>query len=426
MEEATHTSLDQFFNQWIYGAGAPKLQLSYSYDNAKHQLALTVKQTQKLEGHVGLFTIPTAVEVITAGGSKSFPITVSKAEEAFSFPAESAPLMVLFDQGGHVLKSVEFQKDKKEWIYQLKNASELADRADAVLALAKLKNDEEALNAIGVALRNDKAWGVRAAAADALADLANPAAAKFLLAVLDSNDVPWVRYRAAGALGKYKGDAAVATKLESIAKSDSSFRTRAAALGSLGKLKTAAAFPVLEAAIAADSPDDLLRNSALRALGALGDDKAVPLLKMWAAVGKPLDSRTAAISSLGQLQKDNKDLTKEIASYLSESRFSIRIAAIFALGARGDASAIPALESLLKGGDLSIVLAPLVQGQIERIKQPGGGSEGNAAAAGSGSTKLESGGAAAVNQKLERLEKLIQEMSERLKSIENRLPPPKQ
>src|SRR5712692_10336582 len=37
----------------------------------------------------------------------------------FPLPAESAPLMVLFDKGGHVLKSAEFHKEKKEWLYQL-------------------------------------------------------------------------------------------------------------------------------------------------------------------------------------------------------------------------------------------------------------------------------------------------------------------
>jgi len=425
VEEATHTDLDQFFNQWIYGAGAPKLQLSYAYDDAKHQLALNVKQTHKVEGHVGLFAFPTTVEIATAAGSKSFPITVSKLEEVFNFPAESAPLMVLFDKGGHVLKSAEFQKGKKEWVYQLKNAPDLGDRADAVVALGKLKNDEEALNAIGDALRIDKALGLRVIAADTLGETGSPAAAKYLLATLASNDAPSVRNRAANALGNIKGDASAASKLESIAKSDSSFRTQAAALQSIGKLKTAGAFTVLEAAVASDSPDDVLRKAALRALGTLGDDKAVPLLKRWAAVGKPTDSRTAAIRSLGQLQKDNKDLTKEIESYLTEPRFSVRMASIFALGTRGDASAIPALESLLNGGDLSIELAPMIKGQIERLKQPAALKEGRGGA-GAGGQKPDSSDASSVNEKLDHLERLIQEMSERLKSIETRLPPPKQ
>jgi aminopeptidase N len=423
IEEATHTDVDQFFNQWVYGAGAPKLDISYAYDAAKHQIALAVKQTQKLEGHVGLFAVPTTVEVTTSAGSKSFPITVSKSEEVFSFAADSAPLLVLFDKGGHVLKSAEFHKDKKEWIYQLKNATELADRADAVIALAAMKTDDEAITAVAEALRGDKSWGVRTAAADALADAANPVAIKYLTAVLDSKDDPWVRNRAAAALGSYKSDPAVSAKLESVAKSDASFRTRAAALQSLGKLKSPGALPVLEAAIASDSPDDILRNAALRALGSLGDDKAVPLLRQWIAVGKPTESRTAAINSLAKLDKENKEITKEIASHLAEPRFSVRISSVFALGARGDASAIPALESLLNGGDLSIEFAPMIRGQIERLKKPDGGKDAHP---GAEDRKPDSNDSSAVTEKLEHLEKLIQEMSARLKSIETRLPPPKQ
>jgi len=56
--------------------------------------------------------------------------------------------MVLFDKGGHILKSTEFHKEKKEWLYQLKNAAELADRAEAAQALAKLKSDEDAVAAL--------------------------------------------------------------------------------------------------------------------------------------------------------------------------------------------------------------------------------------------------------------------------------------
>jgi len=78
--------------------------------------------------------------------------------------------------------------------------------------------------------------------------------------------------------------------------------------------------------VAADSPDDFLRKAALRSLGSLGDDKAVPLLLQWSAAGKPLDSRTAAINSLGRLQKDNKDITKQIAAYLTEPHFPVRMA----------------------------------------------------------------------------------------------------
>jgi aminopeptidase N len=429
IEEATHANVDQFFSQWVYGAGAPKFDLSYTYDGEKHQVMLTVKQTQKVEGRVGLFRVPVDVEITTATGPKLYNIVVSKDKQTFSLPAESAPLMVLFDKGGQLLKSAEFHKEKKEWLYQLKNAADLADRADAAVALGKLKNDEEVVAALGEALRNDKAWGVRAIAADTLGKFSDAAASKLLLAALDSNDKPWVRSRVVTALGNFKDDPAVAAKLNSIAKQDDSYRARAAALQALGHLKGPDVFATLTAAVAADSPDGFLRKAALRSLGSLGDDKAVPLLLQWSAVGKPIDSRTAAINGLGRLQKDNQDITKQIAAYLAEPHFPVRMASIYALGSRGDSTAIPALEALLKSDDLSIEMVPMIKGQIARLKKPadakpdahpGGENAGEESGESAGGEK------STTEQRLDKLERLLQEMSDRLKSIEKRLPPTKQ
>ena len=428
IEEATHTNVDQFFSQWLYGAGAPKFDLSYSYDAEKHQVALTVKQTQTVEGRVGLFRAPVEVEITTASGPKLYNVPVSKEKQIFPLPADSAPLMLLFDKGGHILKSSEFHKEKKEWLYQLKNASDLPDRADAVVALGKMKGDEEVVAALGESLRSDKAWGVRATTADTLGHLGGAPSSKLLLAALDSNEKPWVRSRVVSALGNFKDDAAIVAKLNAVAKQDDSYRARAAALQALGQLKASTAFATLEAAVNADSPDGFLRNAALRSLGSLGEEKAVPLLLEWSAAGKPIDSRRAAINSLARLQKDNQDITKQIAAYLTEPHFPIRMAAIYALGGRGDATAIPALEALLKSDDLSIEMTPMIKGQIARLKKPADGKP--RANSGYGDTDEESAENVGsenltTEQRLEKLERLLQEMSERLKSMEKRLPPAK-
>ena len=75
-------------------------------------------------------------------------------------------------------------------------------------------------------------------------------------------------------------------------------------------------------------------------------------------------------------------------------------------------------------------MAPMIKGQIARLKKPaaakpasasGGGEE---SAGGSGSAS-EKGGDSAVLQRLDKLERLVQEMNDRLKSFETRLPQPK-
>ena len=430
IEESSHANVDQFFSQWFYGAGAPKFDLNYSYDSDKQQVALTVKQTQKVEGRVGLFRVPVDVEITTSSGPKLYDITVSKTEQIFTLPADSAPLMVLFDKGGHILKSSEFHKEKKEWLYQLKNATEFSDRADAAVALEKMKSDEEVVNTLGAALRHDKFWGLRATAADALGRVGGAAASKQLLDALNSSNEPWVRYHVVNALGNFKDDKSIVAKLDAIAKDDNSLRARAAALQALGRLKSPGALATLEAAVSGDSPDGYLRNAALRALGPLGDDKAVPLLEQWSAPGKPIDSRTAAIRSLASLEKSSQGITKQIAGYLSEPHFPVRMAAIFSLGGRGDATAVPALEALLKSSDLSIEMVPMIKEQIARLQKPSAkpasaSAEGGPSAGGTASASENGEGSSAVLERLEKLEHLVQEMNDRLKSIETRLPPPK-
>jgi aminopeptidase N len=423
IEEATHTNVDAFFQQWIYGAGAPKFELSYAYDETKKQVALTVKQTQKREGHVGLFNVPVDVEITTASGPKLYPIHVTQESEVFTFPADSAPLMVLFDKGTQILKSAQFKKEKKELLYQLKNAGEVADRADAAAALGKLKGDDEAAAALGEALRNDKSSGVRRTAASALGELGGAAASKQLLEALSSAKEPWIRGSIVLALENFKDDAAVVARLQTVAREDSSYRARGAALRAIGRIKSAGAYETLVAAVNADSPDGFLRNAALSGLGALGDDKAVPLLLEWAGPGKDMDSREAAIGSLARLQKDNKDFTQVIAGYLQDSHFPIRRTAIYALGGRGDASAIPALEAMLQSKNLSIEMQPTIKEQIERLKNPLAKVDPHGTMKPDGNAG-EKGGE---DERLIHVEQLVREMNDRLKEIEKRLPPaPKQ
>jgi hypothetical protein len=104
------------------------------------------------------------------------------------------------------------------------------------------------------------------------------------------------------------------------------------------------------------------------------------------------------------------------------------MASIYALGGRGDATAVPALEALLKSDDLSIEMAPMIKAQIARLKKPANGKpDANHGAGDSGEESSEgSDEKLTTEQRLEKLEHLLQEMSERLKSMEKRLPPPKQ
>ena len=417
IEESTHVDVDRFFDQWIYGAGAPRFAVSTTYDANAKQVCMQVKQTQELRGHVGLFEVPVEVAVTTAAGTKDFPITVAKADETFSFPADSEPLSVLFDKGDKILKSIEFHKPPEQWIYQLRHADDVADRVDAAQALGDIKGNDAVIAALGEAAAQDRFWGVRVQALTALGRIGGAPAEKGVLPGLGAAE-PWVREVAVEQLGKFPDDAALAPKLTEIAGKDSAYRVRAAALLALGQRKSDGAMSTLENAAKTDSPDDVIRRAALRALGALGNDAAAPRLTEWLEPGKPTRLRTAAIDSLGKLAKKDGSVESRLIALLNDADFDIRLAAVYALGERGDPAAIEPLENLRKSGDIPSGGGPIIQQQIARIKNPRAGEEGASAPE---SARRENGPSSGNQQIVERLDKIEQnlvEMNERLKKLE--------
>lgn len=425
IEQATSRNVDEFFHQWLYRAGAPEFEVHYTYDDAARQVKLDVQQTQKVEGLVGLFHVPIEIEIATASGNKTYPIDVSKATESFTFPADGAPRMVLFDKGDAILKTVKFDKDPVAWMYQLKNAETVPDRADAAVALGEVKGNDEVIAALGEAALHDPFWGVRNESLRALGKIGGASAEKQVLAAI-GNEAPWVRQVAVTQLGLFKDDPPLGSKLTEIAANDKAWAVRGAALGSLAAIKAPNALDTLTAAVKSESPDDLIRNAALRGLGTLGDDRGVSLALEWSALGKPFESRRSAITALANLDKSNTAITKTLISYLREPYFDIKFAALFALGRRGDVSAIGPLEELVKSGDLSLGTTPYVQRQIDALKakaagkKPGGEGEAETGAAAGAMNDQET-----LLQQMQKLERQMEELNQRMAGIESKLAAPK-
>ncbi len=427
IEESAHVSVDRFFDEWIYGAGAPRFAVSTTYDAGAKQVRMEVKQTQDVRGHVGLFEAPVEIAVTTAAGTKTFSITVTKADETFSFPVESEPLLVLFDKGDKILKTVEFHKPAAQWIYQLQHAEDLPDRLEATQALGDMKGNDGAIAALGEAAARDHFWGVRVQALTALGRMGGAQAEKAVLPGLTDPE-PWVREVAVEQLGKFSDDPALAARLTEIAGKDRMYRVRAAALLALGQRKAEGAMITLENAARADSPDDVIRRAALRAMGVLGNDQAARQLLEWVEPGKPMRLRTAAIDSLGRIAKKDESVESRLIALLNDSDFDIRLATVYALGERGDPAAIEPLENLRKSGDIPSGGGPVIERQIARIKNPGEAQEperqsaaapnGESAGPASPAADGRASGNQQIVERLDKIEQNLAEMNERLKKIE--------
>jgi aminopeptidase N len=370
IEQTTSVNVDRFFHQWIYRAGAPEFEVSYSFDASAHEVKLDVKQTQKVEGLVGLFDVPVDVEIATAARRKTYPIEIQKPEETFTFPSDSEPLMVLFDAGDKILKKVEFDKTPVMLSYQLRHAEAVPDRADAAVALAEARNNLGVISALGDAAQHDPFWGVRVEALHALGKLGGSEAEEAVLAATE-DPKPWVREVAAAELARFAPDSAVTPKLVAMATADPAYLVRAAALPALAQAKSSRAFDLLTAASKTDSPDDVVRRAALSSFGTLGDTRALSLLLDWASPGKPFRCRESAIASLAVLDKANPKITRTLISYLHEPYFDLQVATILALARRGDPAATEPLQAMLHGRELTTVEEPFIQTALSMLQNKG-------------------------------------------------------
>src|SRR5258708_3847772 len=94
IEEFSGRSYDQFFDQWLYHAHYPELEITYSWDELSRLAKLSVHQTQQLSENVLLFRFPLAVRFKGKFGTMDRQIQVSAKEENSYFPLQPPPTIL--------------------------------------------------------------------------------------------------------------------------------------------------------------------------------------------------------------------------------------------------------------------------------------------------------------------------------------------
>lgn len=343
------TDLTWFEREWFYRSGYPHYVVADSYDEAAHALTIDIRQRND-DG--APYRMPVVIEAFAKGHSYRIESWVSRnAQTVVLRGIASRPQMVLFDPNNTILRELIFPKPVGELAYQLAHAAHVGDREWALHQLASLR----ATQPIARAARVDAFYGVRADAVTLAAGLNDASAVDAGMHDSDKR----VRIAAASAASSLASPIpGVFTDLQAAA-ADADPIVVAAALQSLGALHAAHAYAMLVAASRRPSFHQAIAAGALRGLGALGDERAFALLEMRTAYGTQDQERNAAIASLAQLavrihfQAQALPVLRSIA--LHDPLPTSRDAAIEALGALGNAQAIPTLEQASRNDSQTIL-----------------------------------------------------------------------
>ncbi len=346
----TGRNLDWFFDQWVYRPGHPCFRVSWSYDDDQKLATVSVKQTQSTSDGTAIFRMPVTIDFRKGKGRvQSFRVEITDPEHTFAFPVTQKPDLCRFDPYGGILKELDFEKSVGELRLQLREDDDIAGRQFAAEQLGK-KGGREAIAALETAVMSDKFWACQAAAAKALGKIHTTPARDALLRCL-----PTVRHLKAkravvAALGEFRGDESVLQALTPIARRDRSWFVEAEACRSIGKLRLPGSFDVLKANIDRPSFRQVVRIGCIDGLVELRKDAGLEIISRAARYGEPFQGRTPAVGALARLGQyfpaRKKALGEEIAEYLEDPDFRVRIAAANALKTLKDDSQVAALDRM--------------------------------------------------------------------------------
>lgn len=365
-ENATGHGLNWFFDQWVHKGGHPDYKVSYTYDDRSRMVQLTILQTQRVDSVTPLFEMPIDIEIVTASERIKKRIRVSQKKEVFSISVPQSPERVLFDPEDWVLKTLNFQKSKQEWIDQLLNEEHIMCRYRAAKALKRFDKDEEVLMALAKAASTDNFWAVRREAILSIKKFAGKEVEKVLIKSASSDKKSFVRRAAIAALGDVKTDGS-RKALRAVIKADSSYYAVAAALTALVSADPKNCKEDIRTALDRRSDREVIMEAAAKGLAAIEDYDILPVFLELFETPSPFAQRGAVLSAIAKLGKGDAKTIKLLGEQLHSDRRNYRHQAIFALEASGETSAIDILLEFKKNEEKNSTLRK-VDAAIKKLR----------------------------------------------------------
>ncbi|MGC9326069.1 MAG: HEAT repeat domain-containing protein, partial [Candidatus Hinthialibacter sp.] len=346
VEKTTGLSMDQFFEQWVFRAGHPRLQVKHEWLADQKQVKLSLKQTQETREGEPLFVFPLNIEICMGDETIEKTMQISQKEESVFIDCPHAPRSINIDPKISVLMELDHDKSEDMLLYDLEKGSTIIVKIRAIRALAD-KRSEKIRNALLQAARSDSNLRVRQEALSVLGKDRSPKGLDAHLSMLN-DDNPKIRRKVIQSMdGFYKEKKAIDALIDRC-RHDSSNNVRADAAEMLAKLKAEKLYPVLKKNLNEKSWQNRLSISAMNALTDLHEKSVYPDLVELSQDPHHRDVRTAAIRCLGRLAEKHESLQKDtldrLLTYLKSPAESIRRAAVSGLQSLKNEDAVSQLR----------------------------------------------------------------------------------
>jgi len=344
LEHEAGTPLEHLFEQLVYSAGHPSLNISYRWDSENQLLRLNVKQVQGADCPE-TYDLELEVE-ITAGDEKivsKIPLDVR--EVSLHFPLRTKPSHVCVDPWLKLLRAVSVERPVEEALKAVVECRSVVCRLENVEFLGK-QGGRRVVEALEKVVKHDSFWGVSYQASKALGQIKSGEAKQALLRCLADVKHPKVRRGVVEALGSFEKDEQVAEALKKIIDDASeSYYVRQAACISLGRLKTPENLPALIKALGYESHAHAIACGAVAGLSELGTDEAFTYVAGRTEPPYPTPVRLAAIAGLAKFP-DKQEVFERLEKLSYDSNERVRGAVVSAARELMDSRLLGTLDRL--------------------------------------------------------------------------------
>jgi aminopeptidase N len=172
-EEVTGKDLNWYFNQWYFGSGHPKLEISYDYNNATRTASVIVAQTQKGDK---VFKLPINIDVWNGDAKTRHMVWAENKVDTFNFTVTAKPDNINVDADKILLAEKKDTKTLEAYAHQYFHAGNFLDRREAVAFMYDIDNAKSELGRkVLLAALSDTSFRIRSFAINAFTRLASDA-----------------------------------------------------------------------------------------------------------------------------------------------------------------------------------------------------------------------------------------------------------
>lgn len=348
LEELSGRSFDRFFDQWIYNASIPDLNVNYEWDEKEKVAKISVSQQQKVNDKQVKLQFPLSIKFKTKSGVVNRSFDVTQIEEDFFVHLQQAPEIVRIDPEFSLLAKINFKPPTEMLYLQLVAKDDTVGRMLAAEALSD-KTDDQSIAKLKDCLNNDSFFGVRIKASEALRRIHSDESLDALIAGINQPDARARQYVVKD-IGKFIQPKAMNALLK-LLRSEKNSAVISNAISAIGVYNKPETKEVLLKYLSGDSYKSRLACASINAMRTQADISYVqPIQEI--LVKKQSEFSTAtivaaldAVAYLSRVEKNKESARNFIAGFLNEKRVSVQCGAIRALGTLEDPAAIHVLET---------------------------------------------------------------------------------